>query len=134
MNRFAAIFLLAGTASACTAMQGSPTADAITYGCEDTVVLGRLETLGSEPTMHIEGDMLGHGWFTANLAVERRLAGPVALERLQVRYFAHSAYRDDRRFLIVFGLLNHDSADYVILARPTMIERQRLTLLRQCDR
>lgn len=75
----------------------------IKYECGDVVVTGRVQNLEYRP-VNIEGDILGHGWITADVRIADILRGPRALPRLQVQYFAHSYFNEQRDFLLVIHL------------------------------
>jgi hypothetical protein len=58
------------------------------------LVLGRISNQHYEH-VDIDGDVLGHGWITANLKVQRVLDGSLSKRVLTIRYFAHTYYRED---------------------------------------
>jgi hypothetical protein len=63
-------------------------------------------------TESIDGDVLGHGWFSAKLHVRRNLVGSGGGNQLKVRYFSHAAIRAGRDF--AFVLMPGDDGGYVI--------------------
>lgn len=58
-------------------------------------VIGRFENLDYQSTNDPE-DLLGHGWMTARLHIVRIVRGPKLLRVVDVRYFGHTFYREDR--------------------------------------
>ncbi|MBI5940966.1 MAG: hypothetical protein HY859_11120 [Caulobacterales bacterium] len=85
----------------------------LAFACGDIVVEGKLKNLGAGKTERIEGDVLGHGWFSAEIRIRRHLAGPMVGPRLQVRYFGHTWMREDRDFVFVVAL-SGDGKGYII--------------------
>jgi hypothetical protein len=69
-------------------------------GCDDVVVIGRLKN-GEFEHVEIDGDILGHGWISARLRVQRVVRGPRVKGVVPVRYFAHTYMREDRDFMFV---------------------------------
>lgn len=74
--------------------------DDIAYGCNDLVVVGRLVNQDYQH-VEVEGDLLGHGWVTADVKVNDVVFGHTRARKLPVRYFAHTYMRDDRDFVFV---------------------------------
>lgn len=95
------------------------------YGCSDIVVLGALVNTEAGPTDNIEGDLLGHGWFSAEIHVRRLLIGSGVPGRFQVRYFGHAQMREDREFILVAALAD-DRKAYVIRRASLASDRPRL--------
>ena len=131
MTRSFAMCLTASLAAACATTQGSPPREPVSYGCGETIVVAQFMTVDSEPTMHIEDDILGHGWFNANLAIHRVLAGALEPDEIPVRYFSHAAYRHDRRFIVVLRP-NPEAPGYVVRSRPVMAGWRLPELVNQC--
>lgn len=90
----------------------------LTYGCTDAVVIGRLKNLEVGPPLNIEGDILGHSWFFAELNVQKRLTGPSVPDRFRVRYISHTWLWDDRSF--VFVVAPDDNVDGVLIAESAL--------------
>lgn len=123
MSRIAAIVALGWLTTACAS--GSVDQTSLAYTCGDIVVRGTLTTLDSGPTESVEGDILGHGWFSAELYVRRSLVGSGGGSRLKVRYFSHAAIRAGREF--VFVLMPGDDGGYAIrrfAATSTRLENE----------
>ncbi|MEA3040568.1 MAG: hypothetical protein QOC65_57 [Sphingomonadales bacterium] len=97
-------FLLAGlafgAAAAASPAELEEAPEPLSYRCGDLVVVGRVETLAYED-VEIENDLIGHGWFTARVAVRRVLAGRRRGRTLTVEYFAHAPFRHDSDFVLV---------------------------------
>jgi hypothetical protein len=91
------------------------TAQASPQQTKDLIVIGRLENLFFEH-VDIEGDLLGHGWITANLRVAHVVQGKERRRLLKVRYFGHTYLREDKKFR--FKLRFTEKADYLICAEP----------------
>lgn len=103
----------------------------VSYRCGDLVVIGRFENLDYEPTVEIEGDLIGHGWFTARVRVRRVVAGRAEGRVVAVRYFAHTYYRDDREFVLV---INRAEPDRNVIRSAHLIDgRRRPRLARSCN-
>jgi hypothetical protein len=49
----------------------------------------------------MDGDILGHGWITATLRVQRVIRGSGVYSAVPVRYFGHTYMREDRDFMFV---------------------------------
>jgi hypothetical protein len=97
----ATLFIVAPALAACISME-LPTRDerTLTYGCDDLVVVGRLQN-GDFEHVEIEDDILGHGWFFAHLKVREVVKGDVLSDQIPIRYFAHTYLREDRDFMFV---------------------------------
>jgi hypothetical protein len=74
----------------------------LSFGCSDTVVVGRIENSAYEP-VEKENDLIGHGWTSAKLKVRKVVRGDRVPPVLPVRYFAHASMRQDRDFMLVLG-------------------------------
>lgn len=85
--------------------------DDIAYGCNDLVVVGRLANQDYQH-VEVEGDLLGHGWVTADVKVNDVVFGHTRARKLPVRYFAHTYMRDDRDF--VFVLLPAENGRHLV--------------------
>jgi hypothetical protein len=84
-----------------TLAQATPAkSDDVAYGCNDLVVVGRLEKQDYQH-VEIEDDLLGHGWITADLRVDDVVFGARRVRNLPVKYFAHTYMREDRDFVFV---------------------------------
>ena len=75
------------------------------------VVLGRLSNQTYEP-VGIEDDILGHGWISAELSIDRVIEGEISERRIPVRYFSHAYYREDKS--MKFRLKRTEEGKYVI--------------------
>lgn len=84
---------------------------ALSFKCDETVVIGKLENEACYERVPIEGDLIGHGWMKATLNVQRTLHGNKLSGDVPVRYFAHTYIREDRNFMFV---LRRDEAGYKI--------------------
>lgn len=103
--------------------------DVVDYGCRDLVVIGRVE---STDYQHIENedDLLGHGWATATVTVDRVLRGRGAGPILNARYLTHAYLRDDLDFLLV--LKPSPAGPYEIVARRVRDGHRRWRLAPMC--
>ena len=90
----------------------------LAYGCSDLVVVGRLANKGSEQVIS-DGDILGHGWMTADLRVVRMVVGERPAASIPVTYFAHTYMREDRDFMFVLSPQS-DANGYVIAEADLM--------------
>jgi hypothetical protein len=92
---------------------GPPSGFALSSG--DLIVIGRLENLGSEPADYDPNDLLGHGWFSANLHVSRVESGELSGRNVPVRYFGHTTLRED----VIFRFrLRAEEGGYLICKPP----------------
>ena len=107
-----AVMLVFGCTS--VADLGPPTDFSISS--HDVIAIGKLENLASEPGQVDPGDLLGHGWFSANFHVSRIEAGRLANRVIPVRYFGHTWLREDMEFR--FRLRPTESGGYIICKRP----------------
>lgn len=98
------------TVACSTGPEASLEGRTLSFGCSDTVVIGRVEN-GKYEHVEIENDLLGHGWISAMLRVQKVVRGKRVSPVLQVRYFAHTYMRDDRDFMLV---LRRTDAGYEI--------------------
>ena len=74
----------------------------LSYGCGDTVVVGRIKNGDYTPVQEDE-DIIGHGWIDAHIRVKRHLKGVKVPTWLPIRYYAHTHIRDDRDFMFVLS-------------------------------
>lgn len=74
----------------------------LSYGCEDTIVVGRIRN-GDYAPVHDEEDIIGHSWIDAQIKVKRVVRGARQPSWLPIRYFAHTHIRDDRDFMFVLS-------------------------------
>ena len=80
MKRPSALFA-ALTLAACASVDRQRT--------NDVTVSGRIENQSYETIVNPD-DLLGHGWITANMTVERVYAGHLAERNIIIRYLAHT--------------------------------------------
>jgi hypothetical protein len=80
------------TAGCATVPQASLADRTLRYGCDDTVVVGMVESGAYQP-VETEIDILGHGWISAKLRVRKVVRGTPLPTALPVRYFAHDYLR-----------------------------------------
>ena len=115
------------TAGCATVPQASLEDRTLSYGCNDTVVVGTV-TNGAFVPVEANDDILGHGWVSATLHVRKVIRGASLPAALPVRYFAHTYMRQDRDFMFV---LKHSGTGYEIAtgqlmsARPMLASRCR---------
>ncbi len=98
----------------------------LAFGCDDLVVVGRLEN-GDWHPVDDASDILGHGWVDATLSVRRIVKGRVSGRSVPVRYLGHAYLRDERDFMFVLsrqpdGSLVIDSGQ-LMSAHPKLAER-----------
>ena len=74
----------------------------VTYGCDEMVVIGRLENLDYEH-VELKDDLLGHGWMNARIHVRSVVKGADRRRVLPLRYFGHTYLRHDRTFMLVLS-------------------------------
>ena len=98
---------------------------ALSFDCGDSVVIGSLENNRDYQHVEIEDDILGHGWMTGALAVQRTVAGYKLEGRVPVRYFGHTYLRGDRTFMFV--LTPKDDGVYHLRDQRLMSDRPRPT-------
>jgi hypothetical protein len=99
----------------------------LSYGCNDTVVVGRV-TNGAYQPVQSENDILGHGWISATLHVRKIVRRTNVPANLPVRYFAHTYMREDRDFMLV---LKRSAGGYEIATGQLMSVRP--LLASHCD-
>lgn len=85
---------------------------------DDVVVNGRLYNQSYDAQVDDPGDILGHGWFSARLHVNRVLKGRLIRPdaELAVKYFSHTYMSEDRSFR--FHLRASPDGTYVACAQP----------------
>jgi len=74
----------------------------LSYGCGDTVVVGRIKNGDYTPAEDAD-DLIGHGWIDAHISVKRLLKGAKPPSPLPVKYYAHTYMRHDRDFMFVLS-------------------------------
>lgn len=74
----------------------------LSYGCGDTVVVGRIENGDYTPVQDDE-DIIGRGWIDVHIRVKRHLKGAKVATSLPIRYYAHTLIGDDRDFIFVLS-------------------------------
>ena len=74
----------------------------LSYGCSDTVVVGRIKN-GDYAPVHDDEDILGHGWIGASIKVRRLVRGAKLPSSLTIKYYAHTYMREDRDFMFVLS-------------------------------
>ena len=89
------LFLIACAAPAQAASDDSH----ITYGCDDLVVVGRLNNLTYD-LIEDPDDLLGHGVVNARVRIKQVLHGSAG-NRVDVRYVAHAMFIESDDFLLV---------------------------------
>jgi len=107
------------TVACATGQEASLEDRTLSFGCSDTVVVGRVENGAYEP-VEIENDLIGHGWISATLKVRKVVKGERVPPVLPVRYFAHTNMRHDRDFMLVLG---HTASGYEIKTGQLMSVR-----------
>ena len=115
------------TAGCASVPQASLKDRALSYGCNDSVVIGTV-TNGAFAPVEANGDILGHGWVSATLQVRKVVRGQRLPAVQPVRYFTHAYMRQDQPFMLV---LKHIGAGYEIKAGQLM--RLRPVLASHCD-
>lgn len=124
MTRHMGIWAIAALCSGCAAVPTEGPAEFLAYGCNDAVVIGRLSNQTTGETVPIEGDLIGHGWFAANLLVKTQLFGSAVPRKTTVKYFGHTYLRDDRDFvMVVSGTVGEGykiEEAYIRLAKPNL--------------
>ena len=88
------------SAACATVPQASLEDRTLSYGCADIVVIGSVKNGSFEPVQS-DNDILGHGWISATLHVQKVVRGAGLPAFLPVRYFAHTYLRQDRDFMLV---------------------------------
>jgi hypothetical protein len=119
-------FLLTGCASN---GQVEPERTLLSYSCGDSVVRGSLAKTVYGPTEPIEGDILGHGWFFADLNVQQHLTGSPVGDHLRVKYFGHAGLREDRDFIFILTPIEGED-DFLV--RRSSLASYRPRLKNQC--
>jgi hypothetical protein len=118
------LLMVASLATACAAIPPASEGDRVlAFGCADVVLIGRIKNGDFEP-VNDKDDILGHGWFNAEVEVQRVVKGTGVPPRVPVRYFAHTYIRSDRDFMLV--LHRGENGAYVIEALHLMSVRPRL--------
>lgn len=79
----------------------------------DVEVIGRLKNLSYQSTNDPD-DLLGHGFITARLTVDRIISGRMSSKQVKVTYFAHTYLIDNHKFH--FKIRRTSDGDYVICA------------------
>ena len=115
------------TGACATVPQASLEDRTLSYGCNDTVVVGTV-TNGAYESVKSNDDILGHGWISATLHVRRVVRGERLPTVLPVRYFAHTYMRQDQEFMLV---LKHTRTGYEIGTGQLM--RVRPLLATHCE-
>jgi hypothetical protein len=82
----------------------------VPFDCNDTVVIGTVESHSIDPVESKE-DIIGHGWVAATLKLKAIVKGPHVPHVLPVKYFAHTYMRHGRDFMLV---LHQTDQDWVI--------------------
>ena len=115
--------LIAGVlAWAPATVQPAVAAEVQSYGCNDLVVVGRMQNLSFEH-VEIADDILGHGWFSAHVKVRRALKGRAPEPVVSIRYFAHTYMREDRDFILD---LKAAGGDVYELREATLLARKQI--------
>jgi len=89
------------------------------YGCSDTVVVGTVADSADEPA-EATGNLLGDGWISASLNVQKVVSGEQVPAVLPVRYFAQTPMRRNEEVMLV---LRHTGAGYEVQAGELMRDR-----------
>lgn len=123
------LLVLASITVACTTVSSPSEEDRnLSFGCDDIVVIGRLQN-GDYEHVEIENDLLGHGWISAKLSVRRIVKGEAPSLIIPVTYFAHTYMREDRDFMFVLSKdgngTHHVEAAQLMSARPRLAPRCR---------
>ena len=116
------------TAACATVPQASVEDRTLPFGCDDIVVVGRVENVAYEHVKS-EDDLLGHGWVTARLKVQRVVKGAGVPPFLPVRYFAHTYMRQDRDFMLVLKRISPEGYEI----RTGQLTSVRPRLASRCD-
>lgn len=82
------------------------------YECDDIVVVGRVETLGSTP-VYDPDSVLGYGVWDMEVRVKRVIRGTERRKTIPVSGLAHAQMRDDVDFLIVLGKSSHEGGYFM---------------------
>lgn len=96
----AAPFLIGLLVAVAPTIGGARPTEALSYRCDDVVVIGRLQNL-SYTHEEIEDEKIGHGWMMAHLTVRKVVRRTPGKSVLRVRYFGHTYMRQDRDFMFV---------------------------------
>ena len=83
----------------------------LSYHCNDLVVAGVVHSTDYRH-QESEGDLFGHGWIRASIAVRDVISGEARGAKLSARYFAHTYLREDTDFLLV---LHPDGAEGLVI-------------------
>ena len=125
--RFALVTLTITLLPACVAGPEAHLDDrTLSYGCSDTVVVGTVADSVDEPAEKT-GNLLGDGWVSASLHVGEVVRGETLPPVLPVRYFAHTAIRQDQELMLV---LKQTAGGYEIQSGQLM--RERPVLVSRC--
>lgn len=96
----------------------SKTAEAITYRCDDVVIVGTLRNVeDSYRSVEAEDDILGHGWITAIIRVDRVHYGKEEGATVHANYFEHAylVFPTRQRHLVI--LRRADDGSFTIAAK-----------------
>ena len=115
---FAPLAIALLTASAAVAHASSDDRS-LSYGCTDTVVVATVGDGTQEPA-DSTGNLLGSGWFSAPLNVQKTVSGETLPAVLPVRYFAQSPLEQNQEFMLV---LKHTASGYEVQAAQLMREQ-----------
>ncbi len=125
--RFALVTLSITLLTACAAGPHASFDDTILpYGCSDTVVVGTVADGADEPA-EATGNLLGDGWISASLHVQKVVRGEHLPAVLPVRYFAQTPMRRNEELMLV---LKQTASGYEVQAGELM--RERPTLASRC--
>jgi hypothetical protein len=104
----------------------------IPYRCRDLVVSGRIRNLDYQ-RIDFPGDLIGHGWVTMRVFVDRVLHGRAPRLSLTTRVLAHTFLNEQRHFLMV---LSPDPTDggYVVKAFRVDDEDSAPVVASHCDK
>jgi hypothetical protein len=94
------LLLIAAGAAGFTSQ--SDIASPVRYGCDDLVVIGRMNNVSFTPIPD-ENDLLGHGRVQFDVLVDRRLRGSDKRRRVRVSTVAHVGMNEDHEFLLVLS-------------------------------
>jgi len=123
MKHFAISIPISLCLAACSTINAVSESDrTLTFACGETVVVGTLSNKVAHDAVPIEDDLIGHGWFEANLHVRRNVHGDHLSGNVPVRYFAHTYMREGKRFMFVLG---RDNVGYKIETAQLMSVKPR---------
>ncbi len=90
--------LSAGPLAACATVPAVSEEDrTLTIECGDIVAIGDIENIDYTDASS-EGDLLGHGWFSAALNVRRTVKSKALKRVVRIRYFSHAEMRQNTEF------------------------------------